>query len=899
MFRRLLLMVCTTMLAWVAAAQECPPNLDFEQGNFTNWQCFIGNTTSANAKNAMHLTASAPVPGRHEIINAASRPKKDKYGDFPMLCPYGGNYSVKLGNEMNGAEAEGVSYTFTVPATVDTFTFTYFYAVVFQDPQHPLPDQPRFFVTAYDVASGLVVNCASYDYVSQSSIPGFEVSSLDPTVLFKDWTPASLQFAGMQGREVRLEFKTADCTQFGHFGYAYLDVGSACSNILASAPYCIETNSLTLNAPHGFKKYTWYNPGFGSVVGTSRTLTLSPPPVTTGTFYVDVEPYPGYGCRDTFTATVRPLPVPDTPVAPSEVVVCQYSTPVALEATSNGSAELWWYTSATGGRGTGKAPRPATAVAGDFYYWVSQQSLFGCESLRKKIKVRVLPTPTAAFGINATQQCQNGNAFVFSSTSLHLNSAVFNWTFGDGHKTGSDKDTTVQHTYTNAGNFLVTLSVNNNGLCPASVTQIVTVVPKPKALFSFPSLICQNTTQVQLQDHSVTPTTFTPIADWWWQIEGKVFTRTQQPLFIATTAGNITVKQVVTTSGGCYSDTNTVLLPVRYQPVAAFTTDGLWCNNEVIRFTSTSTLPAGAVGENLAQWHWKISNDSYSGAIQALVLKEGKHTVTLRTQTAYGCSSAPKDTVIEVFEKPVTSLYLSDSCALRAMTFTATDHLRSVQQWTWRLDGIRQSATTTLTKNYRAAGNHTLVVHSQTVKGCRDTIVRPFTIYDNTAFAGRDTVAAWDEPVQLNAGGYAHTRFTWRPTLGLSSDTVGNPIATHDREQRYQMFSVTKEGCDASSAINIKRFKGPQLYVPTAFTPNKDGKNDALRVMPVGIKRFHYFAVYDRWGALVFKTTDALQGWNGTVNGQPAAAGYFVTLAEATDYKGRPMQHKGMVMLIR
>ena len=65
-----------------------------------------------------------------------SKTDKDKYGNFPVVCPFGGNYSVKLGNDLNDAEAEGISYTFTVPGNIDTFTFTYFYAVVFEDPGH-------------------------------------------------------------------------------------------------------------------------------------------------------------------------------------------------------------------------------------------------------------------------------------------------------------------------------------------------------------------------------------------------------------------------------------------------------------------------------------------------------------------------------------------------------------------------------------------------------------------------------------------------------------------------------------------------------------------------------------------------------------------------------------------
>src|ERR1044072_6668906 len=175
---------------------SCPPNLDFEDGNFSGWQCFVGSTDTIDGKNRMLLSPSDSTPARRTIITSTDMPELDYFGKFPRLCPYGGNYSVKLGNEQTGSQAEGLSYTVQEPTTVDTFTLTYFYAVVFQHPQHALPEQPRFFVTAYDVGTGDLINCASFDYVSASGLRGFKQSTMGPEVLFKGWTPTSLQFAG-------------------------------------------------------------------------------------------------------------------------------------------------------------------------------------------------------------------------------------------------------------------------------------------------------------------------------------------------------------------------------------------------------------------------------------------------------------------------------------------------------------------------------------------------------------------------------------------------------------------------------------------------------------------------------------------------------------------------------
>ena len=179
LFKQPLLIIFLCLCIGQAFSQTCPLNIDFEQGDFTNWQCFTGKTfTKGNNKNVIDLNPSPPTNGRHEIVSADTNGviPLDEYGKFPKLCPYGGKYSVKLGNNEVGALAEGISYTFTVPSTEDTFSFTHFYAVVFENPGHPLPEQPRFFMTAYETATGNLINCASYNYVSTGGIPGFKKS---------------------------------------------------------------------------------------------------------------------------------------------------------------------------------------------------------------------------------------------------------------------------------------------------------------------------------------------------------------------------------------------------------------------------------------------------------------------------------------------------------------------------------------------------------------------------------------------------------------------------------------------------------------------------------------------------------------------------------------------------
>ena len=896
--RTLLLFFTVFLLYNNAFSQTCPPNLDLEEGSFANWECSIGRTNAVAGKNNIILTPSAPIAGRHEIISGPSS-AKDMYGNFPQLCPYGGKYSVKLGNNSTGGEAEGMSYTFTVPSGIDTFSFTYFYAVVFQDPQHSTFEQPRFFVTAYDVETGDLINCASYNYVSSGGLPGFKVSKVSPDVLYKEWSPVSIQFAGLADRKVRLEFKTADCTLGGHFGYAYLDVGSGCSNILATAPYCVETNSIILNAPYGFKTYTWYNQDYSAVVGNQQSLTLSPPPATSGTFHVDIVPYPNYGCRDTADALVTPLPVPDTPVAPNEIHYCQYDFPIAITATPSPGCDLLWYANATGGTGGSTPFIPATATSGIQYYYVSQKILFGCESFRKKIAVIVHPTPDPLFNINNNKQCLVGNQFEFTSLSTNLENTTYFWDFGDGQKIDST-DSIAKHSFSNYGNFNVKLKVLNKPNCFKEKTLQVTVIPSPLAKFSSPPLICQDETTVVLKDNSSIPAGLDQINKWWWSINDKVIT-TQNPVpFLAATPGKMTVKLVATSVQGCYSDTSMAIFDVRFRPAAAFKYSKPLCDNETIQFTNLSSLPQSAVGESIDKWYWQFDATSKSLAKDpSWNFTPGPYGVKLIVETNYGCKSTIADSALEINSKPKIDLTINDSCVMRAIRYNGIDVSNSVNKWLWDFGKGFNEGSSLIIKSYATEGYRPLTLIGLTVHGCKDTLIRPFTIYDNKAFAGRDTITANDEPVQLNAHGGADLTYVWSPNIGLNDATIENPVAIWDKDQLYQLDALTKEGCDSHSKILIKRYKGPDLYIPTGFTPNHDGTNDVIKVFPVGIKQFHFFSIYNRWGELIYKTTDQKFGWDGKYKGADMASGTFVAVAQAIDYKGNLMRRKVLITLIR
>ncbi|WP_204306850.1 gliding motility-associated C-terminal domain-containing protein, partial [Klebsiella aerogenes] len=85
--------------------------------------------------------------------------------------------------------------------------------------------------------------------------------------------------------------------------------------------------------------------------------------------------------------------------------------------------------------------------------------------------------------------------------------------------------------------------------------------------------------------------------------------------------------------------------------------------------------------------------------------------------------------------------------------------------------------------------------------------------------------------------------------------------------------------------IIVRIYKtGPEIFVPSAFTPNGDGRNDILKPITVGITQLFYFRIYNRWGQLVFSTSSIGKGWDGTFGGVKQASGTYVFETLGADY---------------
>jgi gliding motility-associated-like protein len=211
--------------------------------------------------------------------------------------------------------------------------------------------------------------------------------------------------------------------------------------------------------------------------------------------------------------------------------------------------------------------------------------------------------------------------------------------------------------------------------------------------------------------------------------------------------------------------------------------------------------------------------------------------------------------------------------------------------------GANPTATPTLTTVYTLSVVDAIGCRSLVTDDVKVLVSKPIRVYTYPF----DTIAYPGQPIPLLAASAGIT-YSWSPALGLSNTNVANPVAIAGNigdDITYQVVATTDEGCKGEGYVRIKISKGPDIYVPTAFTPNGDGLNDKFTPWPVGIKAYKFFRVFNRWGQLVFSTKTQNEGWDGKMGGKEQPAGIYVWMIEGIAHDNRIFSKKGTTTLIR
>ena len=715
----ILLVFCNT------ATAQCPPNIDFEQGTFAGWQCWVGtHYVIGSNKDTIDLSTTPvpPVTNRHTMLSAIPGNAFDPFGGFPQNCPNGSGNSIKLGNTSGNHEAEGVSYTFTIPAGQNRFNLIYNYAVVFQGPVHNDWEQPKLDIEITNVTDGTTLPCSSFDffYSTNSTLPGFYLSTTNNTntpVWCKDWAANSINLDGNAGKTIRLFFKTADCIFTAHFGYAYIDVNTQCGSSFVGATFCPDDTLINVTAPAGYQNYRWFDIN-NNTLGTQQTLTLNPPPLSGDSVSVELTPFNGYGCLDTLTANLW------------DTLTVLANAGVDRETCDNNPVQL-------GG--------PPTA--GWVYKWLPATGLsdpnISNPIATPSVSTQYTLTVTNSGGGCATPDVVNVAVDILSDSIQLIGTASY--------CTGSGQSAALKVLpHDNIQWF-------RNNIAIPGANQTILNITQTGAYYAFVSSSagCNRTTAVKQIDIWETPVAgfATNTATQCFAGHQFVFTNTSTlttgalqyawNLGDGNTAaltdithsylkeGNYTVKLLITAPGGCVDSTkfNVVVNPSPFSAFAVDVAEQCFKNNWFV-FSTKSTVSSGILTYT---WDFGDGNFDNSNDIAHGYALPGTYAVKLTArETNGGCIDDSSFAVI-VNPSPIANFTINNGVQCfpgHQFVFTNTSNIfAGAMQYNWGMGDATFNTTANVNYSYINAGNYTVKLLVDALGGCKDSISKDVVVH--------------------------------------------------------------------------------------------------------------------------------------------------------------------------
>ncbi len=240
-------------------------------------------------------------------------------------------------------------------------------------------------------------------------------------------------------------------------------------------------------------------------------------------------------------------------------------------------------------------------------------------------------------------------------------------------------------------------------------------------------------------------------------------------------------------------------------------------------------------------------------------------------------------------------------CPNSPLSFTdlTASTYKPISSWQWNFGDNQFSSEQNPVHTYAAGNNYNVTLVSKNYLGCTDTITKSVFVENFKPSAGNDTIIVAGEIVNFQATG--GIQYLWTPATNLNTSTGPNPVGVYNDtgHYAYNVYIKSTEGCEANDTIRVWVVAQPSWFVPNAFTPNGDGKNDYMRPITVGYSANNYFRIFDRFGEKVYESKDFSQGWDGNYLGKPAELGTYFWELSITDRHGVKEFHKGDLTLIR
>jgi gliding motility-associated-like protein len=449
-------------------------------------------------------------------------------------------------------------------------------------------------------------------------------------------------------------------------------------------------------------------------------------------------------------------------------------------------------------------------------------------------------------------------------------SLSYHWNFGTANPADTSNEKNVSFMYQQPGNYILSLKVQSQYGCMQQVTKNIIASQGLGPYISGPSEICQNTS-ANFKGNTQIPGQPT----WLWIFDDGTSVQQQNPPSKEyDNAGNFPVKLVVN-NNGCI-DTVTQLLTVDPKPVATITPhEASLCEGSHITLTAS--------GGTIYKWTPATNLSSVnSAATDASPLVSTKYVVTVTDP--HGCTNKDSVSVAVIHRFTMQAETEATVCLGKSATLQVSG--ADIYQWINNTTGLNNTgianpiATPAVTTTYTVTGTdaHKCFTDTATIQ----VTVAPLPVTD----AGQSAVILSGTSYQLQSTSSNDVvKWSWSPSQYLSCNNCASPVATPSQPEIYTLTVSNAAGCTASDTVSVKLFcSESRIFIPNAFTPNRDGLNELFSIKGDGIRIVNYFRIYDRWGTLVFahdnfQIGDKSGSWDGRYKGVLVSQGAYVYFA--------------------
>jgi len=355
--------------------------------------------------------------------------------------------------------------------------------------------------------------------------------------------------------------------------------------------------------------------------------------------------------------------------------------------------------------------------------------------------------------------------------------------------------------------------------------------------------------------------------------------------------GTVIAVQVVPYNGyGCL-DTLYAHLIDSLTVIAIAGRDTLSCNQDLV--------PIGANPKPGLMYSWTPSTGLTDPMIANPQAGPLLTTSYILTTSSAGGGCATRDTVVVEASTIDTSIRVVGRLQYCITSGdSAVFYVQPTDSIQWLRDNFPINGQTGIRYRANQSGNYRAILYND--KGCVALTEEKTVVIEipQPGIRYPTEYAVVNYPHQLKARTFG-VDVEWTPPTFLSSTSTLVPFFNGTTDKLYTITIETAGGCITVDTQLVKVFKEVRFYVPSGFTPNQDGLNDYLKPIPVGMKEFKYFRVYNRWGQLVFDLKDNPDGWDGKLNGKLQATQVVVWVAEGIGINEVTYKQKGTCVLIR